>query len=52
MYEEEISKLKKERVELQGMLDRFERHMREIQSSVKLLTNERDKTQQLYEQVL
>ena len=50
-YEEEICKLKKERTELQAMLDRFERHMREIQSSVKLLTNERDKTQQLYEQV-
>lgn len=49
-YEEEICKLKKERTELQAMLDRFERHMREIQSSVKLLTNERDKTQQLYEQ--
>jgi len=50
VYEEEIVKLKKERGELQGMLDRFERHMREIQASVKLLTNERDKTQQLYEQ--
>lgn len=33
------------------MLDRFEKHMIEIQSNVKLLTAERDRLSILYEQV-
>lgn len=41
----------RERDELQSMLDRFEKHMIEIQSNVKLLTAERDKLSTLYEQV-
>ncbi|XP_061494239.1 centrosomal protein of 135 kDa-like [Rhineura floridana] len=40
----------RERDELQSMLDRFEKHMIEIQSNVKLLTAERDKLSILYEQ--
>ncbi|XP_066488243.1 centrosomal protein of 135 kDa isoform X2 [Tiliqua scincoides] len=40
----------RERDELQSMLDRFEKHMIEIQSNVKLLTAERDKLSTLYEQ--
>ncbi|EMP25116.1 hypothetical protein UY3_17797 [Chelonia mydas] len=45
-----ITREKKERDELQSMLDRFEKHMIEIQSNVKLLTAERDKLNVLYEQ--
>jgi len=41
----------RERDELQLMLNKFERHMAEIQSNVKVLTQERDKTNALYEQV-
>ncbi|XP_019624383.1 PREDICTED: centrosomal protein of 135 kDa-like [Branchiostoma belcheri] len=41
----EISRLRQERDELQAMLDKFERHMAEIQSNVKVLTQERDKDQ-------
>uniref|UniRef100_H2Z637 Centrosomal protein of 135 kDa n=1 Tax=Ciona savignyi TaxID=51511 RepID=H2Z637_CIOSA len=43
--------LLRERDELQSMLSKFERHMAEIQSNVKVVTQERDKTNLLYEQV-
>nr|CAB3229903.1 centrosomal protein of 135 kDa [Phallusia mammillata] len=43
-------RLLRERDELQGMLNKFERHMAEIQANVKVLTQERDKTNMLYEQ--
>ncbi|XP_022099001.1 centrosomal protein of 135 kDa-like isoform X2 [Acanthaster planci] len=46
----EIIKLRRERDELQSLLDKFERHLAEIQANVKVLTNERDKTNILYEQ--
>uniref|UniRef100_A0A8C5T1D8 Uncharacterized protein n=1 Tax=Malurus cyaneus samueli TaxID=2593467 RepID=A0A8C5T1D8_9PASS len=39
-----------ERDELRSMLDKFEKHMIEIQSNVKLLTAERDRLNDLYEQ--
>ncbi|XP_078481084.1 centrosomal protein of 135 kDa isoform X1 [Ciona intestinalis] len=42
--------LLRERDELQSMLSKFERHMAEIQTNVKVLTQERDKTNLLYEQ--
>ena len=48
---ESYQQLMKERDELQLMLNKFERHMAEIQSNVKVLTQERDKTNLLYEQV-
>ncbi|XP_070554439.1 centrosomal protein of 135 kDa-like isoform X2 [Ptychodera flava] len=46
----EILRLKRERDELQSLLDKFERHMAEIQSNVKVLTAERDKINLLYDQ--
>ncbi|XP_071786802.1 centrosomal protein of 135 kDa-like isoform X1 [Asterias amurensis] len=48
--ETEIIKLRRERDELQSLLDKFERHLAEIQANVKVLTSERDKTNILYEQ--
>ncbi|XP_077972139.1 centrosomal protein of 135 kDa-like [Styela clava] len=46
----QYEKVIRERDELQAMLDKFERHMSEIQANVKILTQERDKTNLLYEQ--
>uniref|UniRef100_A0A8C3BMQ4 Centrosomal protein 135 n=1 Tax=Cairina moschata TaxID=8855 RepID=A0A8C3BMQ4_CAIMO len=48
---EDLRLITRERDELQSMLDRFEKHMIEIQSNVKLLTAERDRLSILYEQV-
>uniref|UniRef100_A0A8C7E7E3 Centrosomal protein 135 n=1 Tax=Naja naja TaxID=35670 RepID=A0A8C7E7E3_NAJNA len=47
---EDLRLVTRERDELQSMLDRFEKHMIEIQSNVKLLTVEKDKLSVLYEQ--
>ncbi|NXN72460.1 CP135 protein, partial [Himantopus himantopus] len=47
---EDLRLIARERDELQSMLDRFEKHMIEIQSNVKLLTTERDRLNILYEQ--
>ncbi len=47
---DEIKQLRRERDELKSLLDKFERHMSEIQSNVKILTSERDKFNQLYEE--
>ncbi|XP_025942215.1 centrosomal protein of 135 kDa isoform X4 [Apteryx rowi] len=47
---EDLRLVTRERDELQSMLDRFEKHMIEIQSNVKLLTAERDRLNVLYEQ--
>lgn len=46
---EDARQLRRERDELQVLLDKFEHHMAEIQSNVKVLTNERDKYIQMYE---
>ncbi|XP_056414343.1 centrosomal protein of 135 kDa [Hyla sarda] len=46
----QLRRLTRERDDLQNMLDRFEKHMVEIQSNVKVLTMERDKFRLLYEQ--
>ncbi|XP_073501552.1 centrosomal protein of 135 kDa isoform X3 [Phyllobates terribilis] len=46
-----VKRLTRERDDLQNMLDRFEKHMFEIQTNVKALTMERDKFRILYEQV-
>ncbi|NXU38695.1 CP135 protein, partial [Drymodes brunneopygia] len=47
---EELKSITRERDELRSVLDRFEKHMIEIQSNVKLLTAERDRLNVLYEQ--
>ncbi|NXR44142.1 CP135 protein, partial [Hippolais icterina] len=47
---EELKSVTRERDELRSVLDRFEKHMIEIQSNVKLLTAERDRLNVLYEQ--
>lgn len=46
----EFDKMRKERDELQLLLDKFERHMAEIQSNVKVLTSERDKLAGMYKE--
>lgn len=46
----EVKQLKRERDELQQLLDKFERHMSEIQSNIKVLTSERDRYNQMYEE--
>ncbi|XP_063193072.1 centrosomal protein of 135 kDa isoform X2 [Chroicocephalus ridibundus] len=47
---EDVRLITRERDELRSILDRFEKHMIEIQSNVKLLTAERDRLNVLYEQ--
>ncbi|XP_068259978.1 centrosomal protein of 135 kDa [Nyctibius grandis] len=47
---EDLRLITRERDELRSMLDRFEKHMIEIQSNVKLLTAERDRLNVLYKQ--
>ncbi|MEE6461966.1 hypothetical protein FKM82_001457 [Ascaphus truei] len=46
----ELRRVSRERDELRSMLDRFEKHMVEIQSNVRVLTVERDKIRLLYDQ--
>lgn len=50
-YNSEIHLITRERDELQHMLERFEKHMEDIQANVKLLTAERDKLSLLYHEV-
>lgn len=47
----ELLKTTRDREELKCMLEKYERHLAEIQGNVKVLTSERDKTFLLYEQV-
>ena len=47
---EEARQLRKEKEELQCLLEKFERHMAEIQANVKVVTSERDRVTQLYEE--
>uniref|UniRef100_F1ME99 Centrosomal protein 135 n=1 Tax=Bos taurus TaxID=9913 RepID=F1ME99_BOVIN len=51
-YDSDIHLITRERDELQRMLERFEKHMVDIQSNVKLLTAERDKLSVLYNEHL
>ncbi|KAK1332795.1 hypothetical protein QTO34_006326 [Cnephaeus nilssonii] len=48
----ELLKTTRDREELKCMLEKYERHLAEIQGNVKVLTSERDKTFLLYEQGL
>ncbi|CAD5116285.1 DgyrCDS5192 [Dimorphilus gyrociliatus] len=48
--EKELEKVKEERDKLQKVLNTFEEHMAEIQSNVKVLTTERNKFLELYNQ--
>ncbi|XP_039599859.1 testis-specific gene 10 protein isoform X1 [Polypterus senegalus] len=48
--ESEIIQLLRERDDLQAMLEKYERHLVEVQANVKVLTAERDKTNMLYGQ--
>ncbi|KAL4230126.1 hypothetical protein ACF0H5_010511 [Mactra antiquata] len=47
---EDVEKLTRERDEMRQLLDKFERHMAEIQANVKVLTGERDKLNKMYEE--
>ncbi|KAM4795959.1 testis-specific gene 10 protein [Rhinophrynus dorsalis] len=49
-FDSELKKTVRERDEFQAMLEKYERHMAEIQGNVKVLTSERDKTNILYQQ--
>ncbi|XP_043927751.1 testis-specific gene 10 protein [Protopterus annectens] len=49
-YESEIMQVIRERDEYQSLIHKYERHLAEIQANVKILTNERDKANRIYEQ--
>ncbi|KAI7811314.1 putative testis-specific gene 10 protein [Triplophysa rosa] len=49
-YDSELMRVLRERDELQNMLDKYERHMSEVQANIKVLTAERDKTRMHYQQ--
>ncbi|XP_078369806.1 centrosomal protein of 135 kDa-like isoform X2 [Oculina patagonica] len=46
----EVNRLRRERDELQSLVEKFEKHLTEIQENVKTLTQDRDNIQLLYEQ--
>lgn len=50
-YDSELMRVLRERDQMQGMLDKYERHLSEIQANVKVLTADRDKTSMHYQQV-
>ncbi|XP_031648563.1 testis-specific gene 10 protein isoform X1 [Oncorhynchus kisutch] len=49
-YDSELIRVLRERDEMQNMLDKYERHLSEIQANVKVLTADRDKTSMHYQQ--
>ncbi|XP_026787947.3 testis-specific gene 10 protein [Pangasianodon hypophthalmus] len=49
-YDSELMRVLRERDEMQSMLDKYERHLSEIQANVRVLTAERDKTRMHYHQ--
>ncbi|XP_066563034.1 testis-specific gene 10 protein isoform X2 [Amia ocellicauda] len=49
-YDSELMRTRRERDELQAMMDKYERHMSEIKGNIKVLTADRDKADSLYQQ--
>jgi uncharacterized coiled-coil DUF342 family protein len=49
-YDSELIRVLRERDEMQNMLDKYERHLSEIQANVRVLTADRDKTSMHYQQ--
>ncbi|KAL1022257.1 hypothetical protein UPYG_G00024310 [Umbra pygmaea] len=49
-YDSELIRVLRERDEMQNILEKYERHMSEIQANVKVLTGDRDKTMMHYQQ--
>ncbi|KPP66523.1 testis-specific protein 10-like [Scleropages formosus] len=50
-YNSELMRILRERDEMQAMLDRYERHLSEVQANIKVLSTERDKISMQYQQV-
>lgn len=50
-YDSELMRVLRERDEMKSMLDKYERHLSEIQANIRVLTDERDKTRRHYQQV-
>ncbi|KAI1899853.1 hypothetical protein AGOR_G00066050 [Albula goreensis] len=48
-YDSELMRLLRERDDLQTLLDKYERHLSEIQANVKVLSADRDKTSMQYQ---
>ncbi|XP_062384385.1 testis-specific gene 10 protein [Sardina pilchardus] len=49
-YDSELMRVLRERDEMQGVLEKYERHLSEIQANVKVLSADRDKTSAHYQQ--
>ncbi|XP_041935874.1 testis-specific gene 10 protein isoform X1 [Alosa sapidissima] len=49
-YDSELMRVLRERDEMQAVLEKYERHLSEIQANVKVLTADRDKTSMHYQQ--
>ncbi|XP_072513169.1 testis-specific gene 10 protein isoform X1 [Salminus brasiliensis] len=49
-YDSELMRVLRERDELQNMLDKYERHLSEVQANIRVLTADRDKTRMHYQQ--
>ncbi|XP_031414283.1 testis-specific gene 10 protein isoform X1 [Clupea harengus] len=49
-YDSELMRVLRERDEMQGALEKYERHLSEIQANVKVLTADRDKTSMYHQQ--
>ena len=50
-YDCELMRVLRERDDMQSMLDKYERHLSEVQANVKVLSADRDKTSMHYQKV-